>query len=219
MEALISRMTARLLLDVGAVRVSTGEPFKLASGNFSPIYIDCRALLSDAPAMDLVSAFIHWTVDRQKLAFDVVAGGESAGIPFAAQVAARLARPTGYVRKGTKGYGTKTLVEGSIPAGSRVLLVEDLVTDGGSKLGFVESLRDAGMQVEDCIVIFDRLQGGAQLMASKSVRLHALTDLHQALNAGKECGIITEESLCSVQSYLSDPKGWHDTRSLPYIER
>ena len=219
MEALLSKITARLLLDAGAVRVSTGEPFNLASGNFSPIYIDCRALLSDAPAMDLVCAFIHWIVQNRSLDFDVVAGGESAGIPFGAQVAARLAKPTAYVRKGTKGYGTKGLVEGNIPVGSRVLLVEDLITDGGSKLGFVAGLRDAGMQVEDCIVVFDRLQGGMQLMARNSVRLHSLTDLDQTLEVGQECGVISGGSLHSVRTYLLDPKAWHESRSLEYKER
>jgi len=218
MDTLISSMMARLLLEAKAVRFSPEKPFKLTSGNYSPIYVDCRSLLSNAATMDLVSAFIHWKVSSRNITFDVVAGGETAGIPFAAQVASRLAKPTAYVRKATIGHGTGSLVEGNVRPSAKVLLIEDLVTDGRSKLVFVESLRSAELLIEDCIVIFDRLQGGTELMERNSVLLYSLTNLDDTLNTAMQCGLLSTEMIADIEDYRNNPELWHSKRGLAFVK-
>jgi len=134
MENLIKNIITRLLLETQAAKISVDKPFQLVSGNYSPIYINCRILISNAAAMDLITACIHWLYVGYNINADIIAGGETAGIPFASFVAQRLSKPMIYVRKKPKGYGMGSSVEGSIEKGQRVLLVEDLITDGGSNV-------------------------------------------------------------------------------------
>ena len=138
----IARLTARALIEVKAVHFNTETPFTLASGLPSPTYIDCRKLISYPRIRSVLMDFLTVTVMRDAgfEAFDNIAGGETAGIPFAALVAERMALPMTYVRKKPKGYGRNARIEGTMTPGQRVLLVEDLTTDGGSKLSFVDML-------------------------------------------------------------------------------
>ena len=134
-DAEMARLTARMLLEIKAVHFRADEPYKLTSGLASPVYIDCRKLISypavRASLMDFACAKI--LRDAGFARFDAVAGGETAGIPFAAWIAERLALPMLYVRKKPKGFGRDAQIEGALAEGARVLLVEDLTTDGGSK--------------------------------------------------------------------------------------
>ena len=145
-DAEMARLTARMLLEVKAVNFRRDEPYKLTSGLASPVYIDCRKLISfplvRSALMDFAVAKI--LRDAGFARFDAVAGGETAGIPFAAWIAERMGLPMLYVRKKPKGFGRNAQIEGFMPEGARVLLVEDLTTDGGSKLRFAEALRAAG---------------------------------------------------------------------------
>ena len=143
----IARLTARMLLEIKAVHFNAAEPFTLASGLPSPTYIDCRKLISHPRIRATLMDFLTVTVMRNVgfEAFDNIAGGETAGIPFAAFVAERMALPMTYVRKKPKGYGRNARIEGDMTPGQRVLLVEDLTTDGGSKLSFVDAIRDTGV--------------------------------------------------------------------------
>jgi orotate phosphoribosyltransferase len=133
-----------------------GNPFTLASGLPSPTYIDCRKLISYPRIRSTLMDFLTITVMRDAgfEAFDNIAGGETAGIPFAALVAERMALPMTYVRKKPKGYGRNARIEGAMTEGQRVLLVEDLTTDGGSKLSFVDAIRDTGATCAHTAVIF-----------------------------------------------------------------
>ena len=156
-DPILSRLreaAALWLWELGAVRVRPDEPFRLASGNSSPIYVNCRRVISEPGFMQLFSAAATAICGRRGVAVDAVAGGETAGIPFAAYLARALARPMVYVRKKAKGHGLAARVEGHLEEGSRVLLVEDLITDGGSKLGFLDALAAAGGEVSDALVLF-----------------------------------------------------------------
>ena len=133
----IIRIVSTILWDVKAIKVSIQNPFKLASGNMSPIYIDCRIPISHISARNMVTTCALWLYEYHELAADYIAGGESAGIPYAAWLADRLGKPFIYVRKQAKGYGAKAQIEGDIAPGKSVLLYEDLITDGKSKLSFV----------------------------------------------------------------------------------
>lgn len=216
MEELIKNLIAKLLWETQAVKINVTEPFKLASGNYSPIYINCRSLISHPVAMDLISAGIHWWVVNYKLKIDILAGGETAGIPFAAYAAQKLAKPMVYVRKQPKGYGIGSSVEGSLEKEQHVLLVEDLITDGGSKEAFILGLRNAGAIVEDCLVVFDREQGGRDFLKNMGVNLHGLCNMQHALEVGINSKTISAASREEVDKYLLDQKGWHVLRGLEW---
>src|SRR5947199_3929879 len=142
----IAELTARMLIEVEAVRFMGDKPFIFTSGRASPVYTDCRRLISFPRVRQTLIDFGVATVQREAgfEQFDAVAGGETAGIPFAAWFAERLALPMLYVRKKPKGFGRNAQIEGHFGDGARVLLVEDLATDGGSKHVFLDAIDQAG---------------------------------------------------------------------------
>lgn len=210
---------AESLWRTGAVRVRVDQPFELASGNRSPIYVNCRLMISDPEFMRLYTRAAREILEAAGAVIDAVAGGETAGIPYAAYLAQELDRPMLYVRKKVKGHGVANRVEGRLEAGWKVLLVEDLITDGGSKLGFVEALRAAGGEVAEALVLFDRQQGGGDLLAAHGVRLHAVTDRATALAVGLRHGTLSALARDEVERYFADPASWHAERGLDYQPR
>src|SRR5215510_14784341 len=148
-----ARTTARILLEIEAVHFRPRQPFTLTSGRASPVYIDCRKIISFPRArskiIDLAVELIEREFGFESL--DAVAGGETAGIPFAAWIADRLGLPMLYVRKKPKGFVRGAQIEGAIQTGWRCLLVEDLATDGGSKVNFVNAIREAEGKVSDAL--------------------------------------------------------------------
>src|SRR5579864_5187048 len=155
-KAVMAELTAKMLIEVEAVRFMTDKPFVFTSGWASPVYTDCRRLISfprvRQTLVDFGVATIYRDVGFEQ--FDAVAGGETAGIPFAAWVADRLMLPMQYVRKQPKGFGRNAQIEGLVRENARTLLVEDLTTDGRSKVNFCKALRQAGAIVEHTFVIF-----------------------------------------------------------------
>jgi len=151
-----ARDTARLLLEIEAIHCRPENPYIFTSGRASPVYIDCRKIISFPEARAKIMAHAHKMIEKtigwNKI--DVVAGGETAGIPFAAFLAALSKKPMIYVRKQPKGFGRMAQIEGELKPGKRVLLVEDLTTDGGSKLSFVDAIRDTGASCGHTAVIF-----------------------------------------------------------------
>ncbi len=202
----IAEVTAQLLWHHQAIAVNQEDPFRLASGDFAPLYINCRRLISFPQSRDLLIGFFHFLCREQSIKCDCVAGGETAGIPFGAWLAQRLDKPFIYVRKEPKGYGEGRRLEG-VPEG-QVLLVEDLLTDGGSKIGFVEGIREVGCSVSDCLVLVDREQNGSQKLHQMGVRVHALVGLETCLEVGESMAVISDESLAGVRQYLADPAAW-----------
>ena len=211
----MKRIVANLYwITEGAVGINNEEPYTLTSGNKSPIYLDSRVLISSRVAMSLITAFAHAIVDE--LPIDVIAGGESAGIPYAEALAEKTNKPLIYVRKQLKSYGSRSQIEGILKQRQRVLLVEDLITDGGSKLDFITEIRNAGGIVEYCLVVFDRLQGGGERLNKVGVELLALTDIDVLLTLGLEEGYISQEDYNSIRAYLKDPRDWHQERGFIY---
>jgi orotate phosphoribosyltransferase len=213
----VRRAVALQLWELSAVKVNARKPFKLASGNYSPIYINCRQLISSPAFVDLFTAATRIVCEASRVTFDVVAGGETAGIPFAAFVGRAFGKPMIYVRKEVKSHGIASRIEGVLPPDVRVLLVEDLITDAGSKRGFIEAIRQTGAIIKDVIVVFDRLQGGQKALRKTGVTLHALSDMDMALAVGKEAGALSSEARIIVNSYLKNPRKWHKTAGLPFI--
>ncbi len=204
---------------LGAVKIDVEEPFLITSGNHSPIYINCRQLISSVSFMDLFVLASSHILEQSHVEFDVIAGGETAGIPFASFLARTFSKPLIYVRKAMKGHGIASRVEGTLKSDSRVLLVEDLITDAGSKLSFIQGIIDAGGEIRDVLVVFDRLQGGKEALANSGVTLHALADINVALSQAKASGILHADVIESVQQYLDSTKKWHAERGLQYNER
>ena len=212
----IARLTARMLLETRAVHFNADEPFTLASGLPSPSYIDCRKLISFPRIRATLMDFLAITVMREAgfEAFDNIAGGETAGIPFAALIAERLALPMSYVRKKPKGYGRGARIEGVMDEGSRVLLVEDLTTDGGSKLSFVDAIREAGAQCAHTAVIFyyGIFPETGKTLADHGVALHYLCRWSDVLHEARAQGAFDAATLDAVQAFLDDPRGWQEAR-------
>src|SRR5215467_4386578 len=156
-EADAAESTARILLETQAVLFRPDDPFTFTSGRLSPVYVDCRRLISFPRArrklMDMGADLIERRVGHESL--DAIAGGETAGIPFAAWIADRLSLPMLYVRKQAKGFGRNAQIEGELKDDARVLLVEDLASEGTSKLNFVRAIRQAGGEISHSFVIFN----------------------------------------------------------------
>ena len=213
----IARLTARMLLEIKAVHFNAEEPFILASGLPSPTYIDCRKLISYPRIRSTLMDFMAVTVLRDAgfEAFDNIAGGETAGIPFAAMVAERLALPMTYVRKKPKGYGRNARIEGAMTEGQRVLLVEDLTTDGGSKLSFVDAIRETGATCGHTAVIFyyDIFPETTERLAGHGVALHHLCTWWDVLAEARAQGAFDVATLSEVESFLADPRAWQAARA------
>ena len=215
----IARSVARMLIEIKAVLFRADEPFTLTSGAKSPVYIDCRKIISFPRArsamMDHGKTVIMNEVGFESL--DALAGGETAGIPFAAWLAERTGLPMQYVRKKPKGFGRDARIEGDIHEGQRVLLVEDLMTDGGSKLSFIESLRTAGAECAHTFVIFyyDIFKDTPERLAAEGVALHYLTTWWDVLAASRESGAFDDATLEQVEAFLHDPRGWSAAHGGP----
>ena len=210
----IARLTARMLLEIQAVHFNAREPFKLASGLPSPTYIDCRKLISYPRIRATLMDFLTVTVMRNAgfEAFDHIAGGETAGLPFAAFVAERMALPMTYVRKKPKGYGRNARIEGAMSEGQRVLLVEDLTTDGGSKLSFVDAIRDTGATCAHTAVIFyyGIFPETEKTLGDHGVTLHSLCTWWDVLAEAKAQGSFDAETLAEVETFLNAPREWQE---------
>ena len=213
----MARLTARMLLEIGAVHFNSDEPFTLSSGLPSPTYIDCRKLISYPRIRATLMDFLTVTVMRNAgfEAFDNIAGGETAGIPFAAMVAERMALPMTYVRKKPKGYGRNARIEGVMSEGQRVLLVEDLTTDGGSKISFVDAIRDTGAICGHTAVIFyyGIFAQTEKTLGDHGVALHHLCTWWDVLAEAKAQEAFNEATLREVEAFLNAPEEWQDARS------
>ena len=208
----IAQLTARMLLEINAINFNAIEPFTLASGKPSPTYIDCRKLISFPRIRSMLMDFLTITVMRNVgfESFDNIAGGETAGIPFGALVAERMALPMTYVRKKAKGYGKNARIEGVMSQGQRVLLVEDLTTDGGSKISFVNAIRETGATCAHTAVIFYYgIFPETEIIFQKhGIKLHSLCTWWDVLAEAKNQNIFDKNTLLEVTSFLNSPEAW-----------
>jgi len=211
-KSFIADMTAKMLLEVKAVHFSESKPFIFTSGWASPVYIDCRKLISYPRVRSTLIDFAAATLMRDAgfEQFDTVAGGETAGIPYAAWIADRLGLPMQYVRKKPKGFGRGAQIEGDIREGARTLLVEDLTTDGRSKINFCKALRDAGAIVEHVLVMFyyDIFPESKKIIEEIGVRLHHLATWWDVLRVVKQGSYFAPATIDEVERFLHGPAKW-----------
>jgi orotate phosphoribosyltransferase len=208
----IARQTAKMMLEIKAIHFNAESPFFFTSGWASPVYVDCRKIISYPRLryglMEFASSVILSEIGYESI--DAIAGGETAGIPFAAWIADKLMLPMQYIRKKPKGFGRNAQIEGDLLAGSRTLLVEDLATDGRSKVNFCNALRKAGAQVDHCFVLFyyDIFPESKGHLHELKVELHHLSTWWDVLEVAEESGHFDTGVLKEVRSFLNRPSEW-----------
>ena len=203
-----NRTTVALaLLQAQAVLLRPHEPFTFASGIKSPIYCDNRLLLGNVAARTVISdAFAAMVSDAE-----VVAGTATAGIPWAAWVAERAAKPMAYVRSGAKAHGRGRQIEGASVAGKRVLLMEDTVSTGESAVTAIEALYSEGAASVTCACIFTYgWQATYDRFVAANAPLTALTTLVPVLDAAVSAGYIKAEQRATVEAWSANPKEWNN---------
>jgi orotate phosphoribosyltransferase len=211
-RSLIAETTAKMLLEIEAVLFRSDEPFIFTSGWASPVYIDCRKLISYPRVRRTLVDFSCSTLLRDVgfESIDTIVGGETAGIPFAAWIAEALMLPMQYVRKKAKGFGRNAQIEGHFSEGARALLVEDLTTDGRSKINFCEALRTAGARVDHVFVIFyySIFAESEKILADLGVKHHCLATWWDVLAAAKKYKYFDTKTLAEVERFLHQPGEW-----------
>ncbi|WP_416796378.1 orotate phosphoribosyltransferase [Ciceribacter azotifigens] len=210
--AVMAELVAKMLWEIKAVHFSADKPYKLSSGMMSPVYIDCRKLLSYPRIRSTVMDFAAATVMRNAgfEQFDCIAGGETAGIPFAALLADRLGLPMIYVRKQPKGHGRNAQIEGHMPEGARVLVIEDLTTAGGSMFKFIDAVRAAGGVVDHGIALFfyGIFPEAKERFVNGNVMLHYIATWREVLAVARAQKLFDENTLAEVEAFLDAPLSW-----------
>ena len=208
----IARATAKILLDTKSVLLNAREPFTYTSGRKGPCYADCRRLISFPKDRDVLMEFAVEILEKEigEKNIDFVAGGETAGIPYAAFISQLMKKPMLYIRKKPKGFGRMAQIEGFIDQdGKKVVLVEDVQNFGTSVKIFIDTLREAKAVVENLVVVFSHGHASsAQNMKDMGVKLHALCTWRDVLDVARSENYFDEETLASVEVFLEDPEGW-----------
>jgi len=200
---------AKALLDAGAVRLSPSQPFTWASGLKSPIYCDNRLLLGLPQVRPQIAIALADSVKALPAAPTLIAGASTAGIPWAAFVAAHLTLPMAYVRPEPKTHGMGRQVEGPSASGHVVVLIEDLISTGGSSIKCVEALRLEGAQSVCVLALFSYgLTKAKSAFVSAGVQHTALATFPALLDAAVEMGAISKESLQTLEDWRRDPQAW-----------
>lgn len=204
----IENEVARLLLQINAIKLSPQKPFTWASGLKSPIYCDNRLIASYPQERKIV---VDGFVQKSKKfePFDMIAGIATGGIPYGAWLADRLNLPFIYVRSKAKEHGRQNLVEGELPLGARVLVIEDLISTGGSSLNAVEAIRAEGSKVTGVIAIFTYgFDQAKKAFQDADCQLYTLTNYSILLDEALKTNYIRAEDLLTLQEWRQDPKAW-----------
>lgn len=205
----MARETARILLDTKSVLFNIDPAFTYTSSRKGPVYIDCRRLISFPRERRILMDFAAETIRANAKDIDVIAGGETAGIPYAAFIADRLEKPMIYIRKKAKGVGRNAQIEGHLDEGKRVLIVEDLQNYGNSVKVFVDALRGANTIVDTVFVLFTYGHAaGKQATADMGLKLLALSSWQAVIALAREEKRFDEALLKSVESFLENPVAW-----------
>ncbi len=210
-----SESIATMLLDLKAVTLSVDPPFTWSSGIKSPIYCDNRLLISFPEARKKVIEGFKQIIAEKNIVFDVVGGTATAAIPWGAFLAYELDKPMVYIRPEPKGHGTGKQVEGTMQQGARVLIIEDLVSTGGSSLTSAAACaREYNAVITDVLAIFSyEMQEAENAFTEKNIRLTTLSSFSKLLCTAETKGYINEKEKSTALSWSKDPRGWFETIS------
>ena len=205
---------AEILIDIESVKFSFNKPFTLTSGLKSPVYVDCRKIISFVNERNTIFNFALQYFKNNSINFDIIAGGETAGIPYAAFFAELLQKPMIYVRKKPKGFGINKQIEGHFKNKQKVFLIEDLATDGKSKAIFIQALREAKLNVSDIFVVFyyDIFDVRNSPLASLDVTMHSLCTWKNIFDVLMQKNIFSNAKLENLKSFLNDPNKWRSNQ-------
>ena len=203
---------AKILIEIESVKFSFDKPFILTSGQKSPVYVDCRKIISFTQKRDIILDYAEKYFIEKKMNFEILAGGETAGIPYAAFLAERLSKPMIYIRKKSKGFGSNKLIEGYFKKKQKAILVEDLGTDGGSKVFFIKAMRKNGLDVNDIFVIFyyDIFDITKTPLGSLNINIHYLCTWKNIIDIVKKEKILSDDEIIQLNFFLSNPVKWRD---------
>ena len=212
-----SRNTAKILIDIGAINFSLVTPFRLSSGFLSPSYIDCRKIIAYPSAFKSITDMMIDTIksDMDCRSPNYIIGGETAGIPFGAVIAEKMGLPLSYVRKKAKDYGKNKLIEGDIFEDKKSLLVEDLMTDGKSKINFVENIRSHGIECNLSLVVFkyNIFKEADNSMKRNNIKVYHLTDWEEVYNQMRLMNTFETSALLEIRKFLDDPVAWSNHKN------
>lgn len=208
-EAKTAEQVATMLLQIEAIKLSTQKPFTWASGWKSPIYCDNRLSLSYPEIRNVIKAGLLHAIKENYAAAEAIAGVATAGIAQGALVADALNLPFAYVRPKPKDHGMENLIEGRITKGQKVVVVEDLISTGGSSLKAVQALREAGAVVLGMVSIFTYgFDVAMNNFYQENVSLVSLSDYNFLLNSALRQNYINQEELASLKAWRYDPSKW-----------
>ena len=208
----MSEIVAEKLIDIESVQFSFNKHFTLTSGLKSPVYVDCRKIISFIDERDFIMNEAVEYFKKNNLNFDLVAGGETAGIPYAAIISEKIKKPMLYVRKKSKGFGKNQQIEGNFKEEQRAILIEDLATDGGSKVIFVEAMREAGLAVKDIFVIFyyDIFNFESSVLGKLNVKIHSLCTWKDIISVMEKRNLFSQNDIDNLKEFLSNPDEWRE---------
>ena len=213
----ISKVAAKILIDIGAINFSLATPFKLSSGFLSPSYIDCRKIIAYPSAFKAITDMMIDIIksDMNAQPPNYIIGGETAGIPFAAAIAEKMSLPLSYVRKKPKDYGKSKLIEGEILKNKNSLLVEDLMTDGKSKINFIKNIRSHEIRCNLAIVVFNYniFEDAAIILKKNNIDVHYLTDWEEVYNEICKMDKFGLDILSVIRKFLDDPVTWSNKKN------
>jgi orotate phosphoribosyltransferase len=206
----MSEVIAEKLINIGSVQFSFKNHFTLTSGLKSPVYVDCRKIISFIDERNFIMTEAVNYFNKNNLQFDLVAGGETAGIPYAAIISEKTKKPMLYIRKKSKGFGKNQQIEGEFKEKQNAILIEDLATDGGSKVIFVEAMRKAGLIVKDIFVIFyyDIFNFKESNLSKLNVNIHSLCTWKDIIYVMERKNLYNENDIGNLKKFLSDPDDW-----------
>jgi len=206
----MSELIAEKLIDIESVQFSFNKHFTLTSGLKSPVYVDCRKIISFVQEREFIMNAAVDYIKKNKLEFDLVAGGETAGIPYSAFISEKIKKPMIYIRKQPKGFGKNQQIEGSYKENQISILIEDLATDGGSKVIFVEAMRKAGLAVKDIFVIFyyDIFNFEDSALSKLNVKIHSLCTWKDIISVLEKRNTFNQTNIENLKEFLSRPEDW-----------
>ena len=201
---------AEILINIESIKFSFDDPFTLTSGLKSPVYVDCRKIISYVNERTIILNYAIKYFKENNIEFDLLAGGETAGIPYAAFFSELLKKPMLYIRKKPKEFGKNQQIEGYYEKNQKVILIEDLATDGGSKIVFLNALKNMDLKISDIFVIFyyDIFDIKKTPLKSLNIKIHSLCTWKNIVELIKLKKLYSKKQIKDLEDFLEDPERW-----------